>query len=158
MPSLNNAFTRINTELTQIPGRISLLKCSISITPFLLPHFFSISISLSYWIFFPLNAGFSIFFNFKIQFFATQVNLKRFRKRLSRDECDIRAYRKWYECSSRFPVYLRQFVLHLHSPIFILSIASKTTELRLYMKLRSLFTTFAVDSALVELSKIYSRD
>lgn len=115
MPSLNNAFTRINAE-SQIPGRISLLKHSIIITLLLLPHFFSISIPLSYGIFFSLNAGFSIFSNFKIQFFATQVNLKRFRKCFPRDECDIRAYRKWYECSSRFPIYLRQFVLHLQLP------------------------------------------
>lgn len=102
--------------------------------------FFSISIPLSFWIFFLLTVGFSIFSNFKIQFFATQVNLERSRKRLPRDECDVRAYRKWRECSSS-TFYLRQFVLHLQLPILIFSIASKTPELLLC-------TSFVVRSCL----------
>lgn len=128
-------------ELIRIPdSRANFsLKFAIISTPLLSLHFFSISIPLSLQIFFPLTVGFSIFSNFKIQFFATQVNLEHSRKRLPRDECDVRAYRKWRECSSCFPFYLRQFVLHLQLPILVLSIAPKMTELRLYTRLRSLF-------------------
>jgi len=83
MPSPNdNASVRINAD-SQIPERISSLKRAIIITSLLLPHFFFIPILLSPRIFFPLTVGFSIFSNFKIQFFATQVNLERFPKALA---------------------------------------------------------------------------
>lgn len=156
-PSPNkHALIPINSEFSDSRANFS-LKRAIIITPLLLPHFFSISIPLSLRVFFPLTVGFSIFSNFKIQFFATQVNLERSRKRSPRDECDVRAYRKWHECSSHFPVYLRQFVLHLQLPILVLSIAS--TKLRVRTRLRSLFAAVCNwQCTRRELSKICSRD
>lgn len=106
MPSPDgSAFIRINPD-SQIPGRIFLRRNVPLLSRRSCYRFFfsaspppSISIPLWLRIFFPVTAGFSIFFNFKIQFFATQVNLERPQKHLPRDECDVRAYRKWRKCS-----------------------------------------------------------